>query len=164
MQSEFLDKAPFIAAPIPIDPAWIDYNGHLNMAYYNVLFDRSGDELCDAIGIGRAYLEATGRSIFTVEAHLRYLREVNLDDLMRVHIWLIDFDAKRMQVFKELRHARDGWLSATSETMYVHVDMAARKSSPFGPDALERMARIKAAHDRLPRPEGIGRSVAMPGK
>jgi acyl-CoA thioester hydrolase len=164
MQPEFFDKAPFVAAPIAIEPAWIDYNDHLNMAYYNVLFDRSGDELCDAIGIGRAYLEETGHSIFTVEAHLRYLREVKLDDPMHVHIWLIGFDAKRMQVFKELRHVRDGWLSATSETMYVHVDMAARKSSPFRTEALERMARIKTAHDRLPQPEGIGRRVAMPGK
>ncbi len=42
-----------------VEPQWIDYNGHLNMAYYNVLFDRCVDEAYELLGIGQHYLEHT---------------------------------------------------------------------------------------------------------
>ena len=67
-----------------IEPPWIDYNGHLNVAYYNVLFDRAVDEVYELIGLGPAYLERHKHSTMVVEAHVRYLRELKLDDPVRV--------------------------------------------------------------------------------
>ena len=61
-----------------IEPQWIDYNGHLNVAYYNVLFDRAVDEVYELIGLGPAYLERHKHSTMVVEAHVRYLRELKL--------------------------------------------------------------------------------------
>jgi acyl-CoA thioester hydrolase len=58
----------------------------------------------------------------------------------------------------------DFWVSATSENMTLHVDMAAKKVAPFPPRATERLARMMAAHAQLPRPEAAGRRIAMPGK
>jgi acyl-CoA thioester hydrolase len=48
--------APFVSSVMRVEPAWIDYNGHLNMAYYNVLFDRCVDEAYELLGIGLSYL------------------------------------------------------------------------------------------------------------
>jgi acyl-CoA thioester hydrolase len=156
--------APFVSSVMRVEPGWIDYNGHLNMAYYNVLFDRAVDEAFDLLGCGLAYLKATNHSTFTAEAHVRYLRELQSGDPVRVTFQLLDYDAKRIHYFEELRHAEDGWLSATSENMTLHVDMAARKTAPFPDAIIARLARMKAAHARLPLPEGAGRRVAMPGK
>ena len=39
--------APFVSSVMRVEPGWIDYNGHLNMAYYHVLFDRAVDEAVD---------------------------------------------------------------------------------------------------------------------
>ncbi|MFC0243546.1 thioesterase family protein [Rhodopseudomonas telluris] len=156
--------APFITSVMQIEPGWIDYNGHLNMAYYNVLFDRAIDQMWIELGIGPDYLKTRGGSTFTAECHVRYLREVHLGDPVRVHVYLIAADEKRIHTFEELRHADEGWLSATSENMGMHVDMSVRKVAPFPPDIQARVDRVAAAHRALPKPEGIGRSVAMPSK
>ncbi len=69
---------------------------------------------------------------------------------VRVTFHLLDFDAKRLHYFEELRHAEAGWLSATSENMALHVDMAARKTAPFPAPIAAQLARMKAAHATLP--------------
>ena len=154
--------APFVSSVMRVEPGWIDYNGHLNMAYYNVLFDRAVDEVYELIGCGPAYLEQTRHSTFTAEAHIRYLRELRAQDPVRVTFQLLDYDAKRLHYFEELHHAEEGWLSATSESMVLHVDMIAKKTAPFPDFIAARLARMKAAHDHLPVPEGAGRRIAMP--
>jgi len=156
--------APFVSSIMRVEPAWIDYNGHLNMAYYNVLFDRCVDEAYELLGCGLAYLEKTKHSTFTAEVHVRYLRELHVNDPVRVTFQLLDFDLKRIHYFEELRHAEEGWLSATSENMTLHVDMTAKKTAPFPDFILARLAQAKAAHARLPIPEGAGRRIAMPAK
>ena len=154
--------APFISSVMTIEPQWIDYNGHLNVAYYNVLFDRAVDELYELIGVGPDYLKRSGHSTMVAETHVRYLREIHLDTPVRVRVQLLDYDAKRMHLFEELVHASEGWLSATAETMTLHVDMAAKKVAPWPADVMAALARIKAAHGELPTPAGVGRRIGMP--
>jgi acyl-CoA thioester hydrolase len=156
--------APFVASVMRVEPEWIDYNGHLNMAYYNVLFDRAVDEAYELMGCGIAYLKDTRHSTFTAEAHIRYLRELHAGAPVRVTLQLIDFDAKRMHYFEELFHAEEGWLSATSENLVLHVDITAKKVAPFPDFIAARLAKMKSAHAHLPVPDGVGRRIAMPGK
>ena len=153
--------APFTSSVMRVEPAWIDYNGHLNMAYYNVLFDRAVDEVYELLGLGLDYVKTKGHSTFTAEVHLRYLRELHANDPVRVTFQLLDFDAKRLHYFEELYHADEGWLSATSENMALNVSMAAKKTAAFPPDVTARLARMKAAHAKLPVPDAAGRRIAM---
>jgi acyl-CoA thioester hydrolase len=159
-----LQPAPFLASVMQIEPDWIDYNGHLNMAYYNVMFDRAIDQLWFKLGIGPGYMKERNRSTFTAECHVRYLREIHLGDPVQVSILLVGADEKRLHTFEELRHASEGWLSATSENMTIHIDMAARKTAPFPPDIRARIETVAKAHSTVARPEGIGRKIAMPSK
>jgi acyl-CoA thioester hydrolase len=156
--------APFVSSVMKVEQDWIDYNGHLNMAYYNVLFDRCVDEAYELIGCGLSYLQQTKHSTFTAEVHIRYLRELHAGDPVRVTFQLLDFDAKRIHYFEQLFHAREGWLSATSENMTLNVDMVAKKTAPFPEFIMAQLARMKAAHAHLPVPDGVGRRIAMPGK
>jgi acyl-CoA thioester hydrolase len=159
-----LRPAPYLASAMQIEPQWIDYNGHLNMAYYNVMFDRAIDELWLQLGIGPGYRRERNGSTFTAECHVRYLREIHLGDPVQVSILLVAADEKRLHTFEELRHASEGWLSATSENMTIHIDMAARKTAPFPPDIRARIQAVANAHSTIARPEGIGRKIAMPSK
>ncbi|MGA2893637.1 MAG: thioesterase family protein [Xanthobacteraceae bacterium] len=154
--------APFVASPTRVEAGWIDYNGHLNMAYYNVLFDRAVDEVYELLGLGLSYVETSRHSCFTAEVHLRYLRELHADDPVRVSFQLLGFDNKRLHYFEQLYHAEDGWLSATSENMALHVDMAAKKTAAFPSEVTARLARMKVAHADLPVPDGVGRRISMP--
>jgi acyl-CoA thioester hydrolase len=156
--------APFVSSMMRVEPQWIDYNGHLNMAYYNVLFDRAVDEVYELLGIGAEYLKNHRHSTFTAEVHVRYVRELQEGDPVRVTVQLLDFDSKRFHYFEQLFHAIEGWISATSENMALHVDMTAKKVAPFPPSILRTFARMKAAHSQLPRPEAAGRRIAMPQK
>ena len=159
-----LPSAPFLSSVMQIEPQWIDYNGHLNMAYYNVMFDRAIDEIWLQLGIGPAYKKERHGSTFTAECHVRYLREVHLGDPLQVTVYLLGADDKRLHTFEELRHATEGWISATSENMSLHIDMNSRKVAPFPSDIRARIKTIVDIHALVPRPEGIGRSVAMPSR
>ena len=159
-----LPPAPFLSSVMQIEPQWIDYNGHLNMAYYNVMMDRAIDEMWVHLGIGPTYLKERHGSTFTAEAHVRYLREIQLGDPVQISVYLLGTDEKRLHTFEELRHATEGWISATSENMTLHIDMAARKTAPFPADIRARIAAVANAHASVARPEGVGRKVAMPSK
>ena len=162
LDCEPLFFAPFVSSVMRVESTWIDYNGHLNMAYYNVLFDRAVDEAYELLGVGAAYLERERRSLFTAEVHLRYVRELHAGDPVRVTFQLLGYDAKRVHYFEQLFHAAEGWVSATSENMALHVDTEAKRATPLAETAARRLARMKAAHAKLPRPEMAGRRIAMP--
>jgi acyl-CoA thioester hydrolase len=155
-----LFDAPVIAPARGLDPAWLDYNGHLNMAYYNVLFDQGADLIFDLFGCGPGYLAARNMSFFTAEAHVCYVRELKPDAMVRVGSWILDFDSKRIHLFQELRHV-DGWLSATCETMLLHIDMSGPRTAAMPDDIFANVTAMAEAHERLPRPEQAGRSIGI---
>ncbi|WP_372398526.1 thioesterase family protein [Azospirillum sp. HJ39] len=156
------------AAPLDLHretvrPEWIDYNGHMNVAYYLLAFDHATDAVLDRFGIGKAYVAAENRSVFVVDAHLTYAREVTEGAPLRFASRLLGADAKRLHLFHEMRHAEDGWLAATAEFMLLHVDLASRKTNPFPPAVAEALARQAAAHGAEPWPPQAGRAVARLG-
>jgi acyl-CoA thioester hydrolase len=162
VEFEPLFFAPFVSSEMRVESGWIDYNGHLNMAYYNVLFDRAVDEAFELIGCGLDYVNTRRHSCFTAEVHVRYLRELKAGDPVRVTFQLIDFDSKRLHYFEQLFHSAEGWVSATSENLSLHVDMNARKTAAFPSDVAACLARMKSSHAMLPLPEAAGRKIAMP--
>lgn len=143
-------------------PEWIDSNGHLNLAYYVVVFDLATDAFYDALGIGNAYREATGNSCFTAETHTVYEREVHVGDRLLVRCWLLGADAKRVHYFHEMFHAETMERSAVQELMALHIDMRVRRVSAF-PEA-QQAALAEAVRTYAPSelPKGAGRRIAMP--
>jgi acyl-CoA thioester hydrolase len=169
VQLPTLDELKVLPGPFPcqvrqIEPQWIDHNGHLNMAYYNVIMDESVGDLFRIIGLSSNYRKERNYSTMTAECHVRYLREVHLGDPVQVFIRLLGADEKRIHFFEELRHATEGWLSATSENISLHIDMRVRRVAPFPSDIAERLRAAVGAHATLPRPDGAGRSVGLPKK
>jgi acyl-CoA thioester hydrolase len=153
--------APFVASAVKVEPGWIDYNGHMNMAYYHVLFDRAVDEAFEIVGLGQDYLRSRNASYFTAELHTVYLRELPADAVTRTTVRVVDFDQKRIHAYFEAHHLQEGWVAATCEQLFLHVDMATRRVSPLPDDVLAKLGAVKAAHDRLPRPPALGRSVGI---
>lgn len=154
--------APWECPPAEVLAAWVDYNSHMNMAYYNVVFDQALDHAYDRMGIGEAYVNESGCSHFTLEAHVTYLRELKLGDPLRVTWQLLDCDAKRLHYFEHMYHAEEGYLAATSEQLSIHVDLSVRRAAAF-PEALQqRFATILAEHRQLPQPAQAGHVIGIP--
>ena len=161
-----------IAAPLSlyktrVKPEWVDYNNHLNDGYYLVIFSLGGvDEFMNRIGMSDAERRATKTTIYTLEAHINYLREVKLDEEVEIRAQLICFDQKRFQLYLTMHTARLGnEVAATSEFMLVNIDSAGEpKSAPFRPEVASRLAEVMEAHKALPVPANSGRAIALPKK
>jgi acyl-CoA thioester hydrolase len=153
--------APMLCPPRTVERAWIDYNGHMNMAYYNLVFDQALDHVFDALGIGAAYVRDRGGSFFTVEIHVHYVQELSLGDPIRVQYQLLDWDEKRLHYFGEMYHGTEGYLAATSEQLALHVDMKSRRAAPFPDDVARNVDAMMKAHATLPWPERVGHVMAI---
>jgi|TARA_R110002072_G_scaffold517_17_gene3220 acyl-CoA thioester hydrolase len=147
-----------------VQKEWIDYNGHMNVAFYVYAFDRGYDFFMDAIGLDQTYRDATGGTIFTAEAHIAYKGEVKLGDPLRIEAQLIAFDRKRIRTFQRMYHATENYLAATVEWMSLYVDLNQRKVSEMPDLVHENLTTMLESHKALPQPEELGRGIAMPTK
>ena len=154
--------APFADGRDVVRKEWIDYNGHMNLAYYVVVFDQATDALYDRLGIWLPYRQATGNSCFTVETHTIYENEVKLGDRVRVHTRLLGADSKRLHYFHEMFHVESGERSAVQELMALHIDMGVRRVSPFPAEQIAALAAAVAKHAPADLPKGAGRRIGMP--
>ena len=154
------DVAPFLSSYPAVEEGWIDFNGHMNMGYYTVLFDRCADEAFAEMGFGPDYVAARNLTTFSAEFHIRYLREVKLGDRVRSTFYLLDHDEKRFHSFQELYH-KDGWLAATGEGLTLHVDLDGPRVTPMPEDVRSRVKAMAQAHAALPRPDGVGRKIGI---
>jgi acyl-CoA thioester hydrolase len=155
---------PVIEHQDVVRPEWIDSNGHMNLAYYVVVFDFATDALYRALNIGDAYREASGNSCFTAETHTLYEREVHLGDKLLIRTWLFGADTKRLHYFHEMFHADSGERSAVQELMALHIDMSVRRVAPYPPERYAALQRAVKEYAPATLPKGAGRRIALPGR
>ncbi|MFE6779196.1 thioesterase family protein [Streptomyces sp. NPDC057702] len=140
----------------PVHAEWIDYNGHLSEAYYVLVFGHATDALMDAVGLDADYRERTGCSLYTVEAHVRYLREVSADSELTVHTRLLGVESGKVRLIHEMYAARPtgpsaepvdaeppGEPVATEELFALHVDQHTGRSAPL-PEPVRRAFATRA--------------------
>ena len=154
--------APFERFQGEVLPEWIDYNGHMNLAYYTVLFDQATDLLFDVLGLGLDYRRTTQMGTFVAETHNRYERELLVGARVRITTQIVAADDKRLCLAHEMFALEGGHRTATQELMFLHVDLTLRRVSPFPEDLRRRIDAMAVAHAALPRPDWIGRRIAMP--
>ena len=144
-----------------VKPEWIDHNGHFNMGYYLVVFDRATDAFLHQVGLTAELREGTGATTFTLEAHVNYLNELREGDPLRFTTRLLGFDHKRIHYFHEMYHATEGYLAATNELMSLHVNHSTRRSAPMAMEVTRCLEEILEAHAPLPMPEQVGRRIGL---
>jgi len=152
--------APVTLADRKVPAEWIDYNGHMNVAYYVMAIDQALDRfLEDELGIGEAHAARVRQGPYALQSHVQYLGELLEGALFSVAVRLIDCDAKRMQVFVELRAG--GAVAATCEQLMMNVDLETRRSTPYPDLAQARMAVMLKAHAALERPAQLGAAIGI---
>jgi acyl-CoA thioester hydrolase len=145
----------------PVRPEWVDYNGHMSESCYLLVFGDSVDSFFRYFGIDDDY-RAAGHSLYTVETHLQYVREVSEGEPLRLTLQLLGMDRKRLHVFHAMYHGADDALVATAEQLLVHVDTAQARTVPLPTHLYERLRSIHAAHATLPVPERVGHVMGIP--
>lgn len=153
--------APYTAYQTTVRSEWIDYNGHMNDAAYAQVLTDANECFLDALGLSASYREATGCGLYTVETHIRFVREVSRSDVLTARTILVDHDAKRVRLHTLLVDAT-GAAVATGESLYLNVDQGADKVSPFPEDRSARLAQVQRVHDVVERPSHLGAGVGAP--
>lgn len=138
----------------PVREEWIDYNGHLSEAYYVLVFGFATDTAMEALGLGEDYRAATGCSLYTVEAHVRYVQEVNRDAQLEVRTLVAGSAQKKLHLAHEMRV--DGEIVATEEILGIHVDQTSGRAT-----VLPEATRASAVEHTVPAPAWVGRAVRI---
>ena len=111
---------------------WTDYNGHMNVAYYVLIFDLFGAEvLMDKFNMGEESAKTTKKSTMVVESHITYNQEVKEGDEVDVNLLYFDHDKKRLQYKLEMIHKEKKFLASTIEILSLYIDLDQRKVSEF---------------------------------
>ena len=120
-----------------IQPAWIDYNGHMQDAYYGLIFSFAVDSLQDDVGFDQAYRSRTGCTIYLLECHTHFLQEVKVNAPVVVDTRVLGVDAKRFHLHSTMTHA--GVPVAVCEKMELHVQQNPTPHAAPMPDAPRAM-------------------------
>ena len=153
--------------PIKVDlntkvkPEWIDYNGHMNVAFYLMAFDEAIDIVNKKIGLGPDYREKTNKSTFALESHIIWLREMKLDDRMFFTVQLLDYDKKRIHFFVTMLHYDKNYEAATYEVLLMHVNLSNKKSCVFPENVRNKIELTMKEHSKLPKPKLCSSTVGI---
>ena len=161
---ELVTHAPFDIHRSVVLPEWLDWNGHMNVAFYVTAFDQASGAFMRNMGLGRQYVDGKHGMTFVLETHVTYDREMKGGAPMRFTTQLLERDAKRVHLYHEMFHADEGYLAATNEVIVMNIDYATRRSGPWPVQAAERLEAVWAEHKALPRPAKAGRVMGLANK
>jgi len=144
-----------------VKPEYIDYNGHMNVAYYVLIFDEATDVYKNHIGIDANYRERTNCSTFAAELHVTYVQELHLGEKVRIETHLIDHNDKSHHFIHSMYREGETDLCATMEVMSLHIDLETRSVSPFPDEVQKKIAEVAAEHSQLELPRQVGRVMKV---
>ena len=144
-----------------VRPEWLDYNGHLNEAYYLLVFSHATDALIDLIDMDDAWRRANGMTVYTLETHIRYVQEVGAGVEVQVDSRVLGLDAKRLRLFHRMKRSDDAATLATAEMLLVNIDMSGPRSTPWAAPVRAYLDRLRELHAHQALPDGAGRSISL---
>jgi acyl-CoA thioester hydrolase len=153
--------APYDRFQGEVKPEWIDLNGHMNLAYYIVLFDQAFDLILAEWDLDWEYTKRTNQALFAVETHTLDEQELVVRAAVRVRSWVIDVDSKRLHVAHEMYRASDMRRAACIETLNLHADLENRRVTPWPEAQRSALDAAALAHRDAGLPEWVGRRVQM---
>ncbi len=141
---------------------WTDYNNHMNVAYYVLIFDLYGAEkLMTLFNMGEASAKNTKKSTMVVESHITYNQEVKEGDVVDVNLIYFDNDKKRLQYKLEMIHKEKKYLASTIEILSLYVDLEQRKVSEFENEKVKLMDEFIEKNKNNFNPENLNFSTKL---
>ncbi|HUO95280.1 MAG TPA: thioesterase family protein [Steroidobacteraceae bacterium] len=146
----------------PVQPGWIDYNGHLRDAYYLVVLSEAIDALMDRLGIDAAYRARTRNTLYSLEMHMHWLQEVKAEETLQIDAVVLGCDQKRLHIGCDVKIARLPAPVATAEFVLLHVHQGDKPSAAtFPPDVLAAIERLRVEADGSAWPGPRSRELAL---
>ena len=122
-----------------IKKEWTDYNNHMNMAYYVLVFDQIWEVILEKFKMGEQSAKTTNMSTMVVETHTTYNNEVKEGDEVEINLTFFDHDKKRLHFKMEMIEKSSKKLSATLEMLSLYIDLNKRKVAEFEDEKVKLM-------------------------
>ena len=161
---ELITRAPLDTHRSTVVSEWVDWNGHMNVAFYVTAFDQASGAFMRNMGLGRRYVDGKLGMTFVLETHVTYDRELKEGAPLRFTTQLLARDAKKVHLFHEMYHAEQGYLASTNETIVMNINYETRRSGPWPVPVAERLDAIWETHKALPKPAKAGRVMSLSKK
>jgi acyl-CoA thioesterase FadM len=157
---------PGVAGPLAtggrvVPPRWIDYIGHMMDAYYFAAFTEATEALLDHLGLGERYRADSGCGMYTVESHVCFAASVRAGEVLNYDSQLLGGDEKRLHVFHRMSRSPSGTVAATSELMFLHVNIDTERVVPMPSGRWQAVSRLAAAQAGLAVPASAGRGIQL---
>ncbi|WP_281659015.1 thioesterase family protein [Halobacillus sp. Cin3] len=141
-------------------PEWVDYNGHMNDAEYNRAFSLATDAIIDYIGLDETARDKYAYTIFTLETHICYLKEMHEDEPFEITARVLDYDSKRIHLFLTMKN-QHGEITATLEEMLMGMDQRTGRPSAFPDDVEQKIRSVSQMHADQEHPKQAGRTIGI---
>ena len=122
-----------------IKKEWTDYNNHMNMAYYVLVFDQIWEIILEKFKMGEQSAKTTNMSTMVVETHTTYNNEVKEGDEVEINLTFLDHDKKRLHYKMEMIEKSSKKLAATLEMLSLYIDLNQRKVAEFEQEKVKLM-------------------------
>ena len=143
---EQIDEVCRVVAP----PEWEDHNGHVNVTHYYGLHLRAAEGSLGRIGVDDNYRSSRRLGVFSMEQHLRFHHEVRIGEELSARVRLLGRGDKVFHGISVIVNHSTGRVASTLELLEAHVDLVARRTTPFPADLAQRIDAEVAAHRALP--------------
>ena len=162
MVNYYKPLTPFKSKKRKVKKGWIDYNGHMNVAYYTLAFDEAIDEFLEKeVGIGPSFIQEANQGSYALQTQYRYLKELLRDNYFYISIFVADFSAKRMHLMSEIIGVDSTEIYATCETIMVNVDLVKRRSCDYPKPVCEKLLSLYIASKELRSSISIGQPIGL---
>ena len=157
MNNEIFPTNGIVVTDLKVIPEWIDYNNHMNVVYYVQAFETGFDFYKDLIGMDLAYIQSQNLSTVSLESHICYKKEADLNDILRIETRVVEFDNKRAHIYQEMYREAD--LLATQETLSISFNTLTRKTQEFELEIVRGYTRLRDAQKAHAAQPEINKSI-----
>ena len=148
-----------------VDEDWIDYNGHMNVAYYTLAFDKVLDDFLETnLKIGPSFVKKEKQGPYSLQANYNYLDELKLNDKFFSKVYIIDSDQKKIHLVLEMINFTTKKIVALCETLLINVDLNIRKSVIYNTVAKRKIKQYQNISKKFPLPLEVGKIIKIKKK
>tara|TARA_B100000963_G_scaffold217300_1_gene189486 strand:+ start:121 stop:618 length:498 start_codon:yes stop_codon:yes gene_type:complete len=145
-----------------VKPDWIDANDHMNVAYYVLAFDQAIHSHWEKLGMTDNFVSETFSSTFAVESHITWQKEMRINEPYFITTQILSFDSKRIHQFMRMYHAEKKFIAATAEWLNLHINLDARKVTPWPDMIFKKISKSAKRHEIWNWPKEAGKKIQVP--
>ena len=139
-----IEEAPKLVPPVPVAEgkvleSWIDYNDHMNMAYYVQCFEESSDFVLEHAGLGYNYAINQQKGVFVVKCEINYKREIKLGEKFIISLEDLKCKGKKLSLKFNMIDNQNS-IFADYEILNLNIDLKTKKSVTFEDAILKKLS------------------------